>query len=101
MPTTFDEETCKTLIGQELSGSIQKVECEEYQHEIPETGEIITLSHHWEYVAQEMAVVRDFTKVYEPSTNDGIVQMNLKCSSRIRGVFSQSLKASSVKTCKI
>src|SRR4051794_26215220 len=67
--TTFDLDTVKSLIGQELPGKIEKVSCQEYQHEIPETGEIITLSHRWEYVAQEQAILRDFTKVYEPSTN--------------------------------
>ena len=69
MPTTFDEETCKGLIGQEIPGSIQKVDCNEYSYTIEQTGEVITLTHRWEYVAQEMAVVRAFTKVYEPSTN--------------------------------
>jgi hypothetical protein len=69
LPTTFDEETCKGLIGSEIPGSIQKVDCPEYQYTIEATGEIITLSHRWEYLAQEQAIVRDFTKVYEPSTN--------------------------------
>jgi len=28
IPSTFDEETCKSLIGQELEGSVERVECE-------------------------------------------------------------------------
>ncbi len=49
LPSTFSEEMCKTLIGQQLPGSIMKVECEPYEFAVPETGEIVTLSHRWEY----------------------------------------------------
>ena len=47
--STFTEEVCKSLIGEELPGSIKKVECEPYEYTIKETGEIVTLTHHWEY----------------------------------------------------
>jgi hypothetical protein len=50
MSTTFDENTCKSLIGEEIPGSIVKVETQPYEYTVPETGEIITLSHRWEYV---------------------------------------------------
>ena len=53
MSCTFDELTCKSLIGTELPGSVKKVNCEEYSYTIKETGEIITLSHRFEYVEQE------------------------------------------------
>lgn len=49
LPSTFTEETCKQLIGQELMGSIQKVECEPYEFVIPETSEIISRNHRYEY----------------------------------------------------
>jgi hypothetical protein len=49
---TFDENTCKSLIGEEIPGSIVKVETEPYEYAIPETGEIITLTHRWEYVRE-------------------------------------------------
>jgi len=49
IPSTFTEETCKQMIGQQLPGSIAKVESEPYEYEVPETGEIILLSHRWEY----------------------------------------------------
>ena len=52
MSTTFDENTCKSLIGEEIPGSIVKVEVEPYEYALPETGEIITLSHRWEYVKE-------------------------------------------------
>ena len=47
--STFDEATCKSLIGQELPGSIQKVKCDPYEYISPETGEILQLDHRWQY----------------------------------------------------
>lgn len=52
--STFDEETCKSLIGSEFSGSIVKEECEPYEYTIQDTGEIITLSHRYVYKAEEL-----------------------------------------------
>ena len=56
MSCTFDEFTCQALLGTELPGSVRKVNCEEYDYTIKETGEIITLSHRYEYVEQETQV---------------------------------------------
>jgi hypothetical protein len=47
--TTFDEETCKRLIGSSLKGTITKVESDQYDYTVPETGEVISLTHRWEY----------------------------------------------------
>lgn len=69
LPTTFDEETCKSLIGQELPGSIQKIACDPYEYTIQQTGEVITLSYRFEYVNEEAPTPQDFTKVYKPSSN--------------------------------
>ena len=49
VPCTFDDETCKSIIGSTFPGQIVKVECDEYDFAIPETGEVIQLSHRWEY----------------------------------------------------
>lgn len=48
--STFDEETCKALIGTELHGSVQKEECEPYEYVIKETGESIIMQHRFVYV---------------------------------------------------
>ena len=45
MVCTFDDDTCKALIGTKLPGSIQKEVCEPYEYEIPGSKETITLSH--------------------------------------------------------
>lgn len=48
--TTFDENTALSLIGMEFEGTIKKVETDPYEYTIEETGEIIELTHRWEYV---------------------------------------------------
>jgi len=48
--TTFDEKTASSLIGEEFEGTIRKVICEPYEYTIKETGEIIEMTHRWEYV---------------------------------------------------
>jgi hypothetical protein len=56
---TFNQSTCESLIGTDFPGSIRKVEVEPYQYAIPDTGELITLTHHFEYVSEEQGIVKD------------------------------------------
>jgi len=53
--TTFDETTCKALIGTELPGTIAKEECEPYEYTIKETGEVITLTHKYMFIPEAKA----------------------------------------------
>ena len=55
--STFDEETCKSLVGQELDGTIQKMECEPFEFINEETGEVISLDYRWVYVKEGETVV--------------------------------------------
>ena len=48
--TTFDEKTASSLIGAEFEGTIRKVSTDPYEYTIEATGEIIELTHRWEYV---------------------------------------------------
>jgi hypothetical protein len=57
MSCTFDELTCQSLLGTELPGAVKKVQCEEYSYTNRETGEVITLSHRFEYTDTEEPVV--------------------------------------------
>lgn len=50
VPTTFDEETCKKVLGTTFNGEVERVECEPYEYTIEDTGEVIELSHRWEFV---------------------------------------------------
>lgn len=54
VPTTFDVATCRSLIGLELPGTVKKIECEAYDYTIPESGEIVSLSHQWQYVDEDL-----------------------------------------------
>ncbi len=56
LPCTFNQEMCKTLIGLQLPGSIMKVECDPYEFTVPETGELLTLSHRWQYLKEEATI---------------------------------------------
>jgi hypothetical protein len=50
--STFDDATCQTLIGQQIPGSIQKVETEPYEFINKDTGEVLTLTHRWVYLKE-------------------------------------------------
>lgn len=70
IPSTFDETTCKALIGTELPGNVEKVECEPYDYTIKDTGEIIQLDYRYEYseeakqpVDKSRATVEDIMKM--------------------------------------
>jgi hypothetical protein len=51
--STFDEATAKSLIGTQIPGTIQRVDCEPYEFTVPETGEVIQLAHSYQYVPEE------------------------------------------------
>lgn len=48
--STFDEQTCKALIGSEMPGAITKKEVAPYSYVVKETGEEIVLSHKYVFV---------------------------------------------------
>ncbi len=50
--STFDERTCKGLIGTQIPGSIRKVECPPYDFTIKDTGEVIQLAHTYLYLPE-------------------------------------------------
>ena len=50
--STFDEETCKALLGTSMPGKIEKQECEAYHYIVKETGEEIILTHRYVYVPE-------------------------------------------------
>jgi hypothetical protein len=50
--STFDDATCRNLIGQQIPGSVQKAETEPYDFTNKETGEVLTLTHRWVYLKE-------------------------------------------------
>lgn len=53
MSTTFNEVTCKALVGKELPGVISKVEVDPYEYIVPGTDEVKILGHKYMYLADE------------------------------------------------
>jgi hypothetical protein len=60
--TTFDEKTASSLIGIEFEGTIKKVETDPYEYTIEQTGEVIELSHRWEYVDPALEMEEQLVK---------------------------------------
>lgn len=52
IPSTFDEQGCQLLMGKEIPGKIEKVPCEPYEYVNKNTGEVINLSHTYQYVSE-------------------------------------------------
>ncbi len=46
---TFPEDVAKLMVGKQLPGEIQRVECEHYQYISKTTGEVVTLNHRYTY----------------------------------------------------
>jgi hypothetical protein len=66
--STLDEEACKAMLGEQLEGKIEKVQCTPYEFVIPQTGEVVELSHRWSYVPSvetTMATAISTTTSYE------------------------------------
>ena len=51
--TPLSEVMCQMLVGKQLPGSLQKVECEPYQYTNKETGEVLTLTSKTQYSPKE------------------------------------------------
>ncbi|CAL1517828.1 hypothetical protein [Chitinophaga sp. MM2321] len=49
IPSTFDESTAKMLIGTQMSGTIERIECDPYDYTVQQTGEVISLAHTYSY----------------------------------------------------
>lgn len=52
LSSTFDEQTCKALIGSEIAGNVEKQSCEPYEYTVKDTGEVIMLTHRYVYVPE-------------------------------------------------
>lgn len=58
VPSSFDEQTCKSMLGLQIPGSIRKVECPEYEYTIPSTNQTVTLNYKWEFVENPQEVMQ-------------------------------------------
>ncbi|SHL83067.1 hypothetical protein [Flavobacterium chilense] len=65
IPATFDEVTCKALIGTQMQGQIIKEECDPYEYINKESGEVIMMSHRYVYTQEILEVKRPQEPSYE------------------------------------
>lgn len=52
IPSTFDEATAKSMIGEKVAGSVERKPCEACQWTNKETDEVIELAHRWVYLPE-------------------------------------------------
>jgi hypothetical protein len=49
IPSTFDENIAKTLIGSQIPGNVVRIQVEQYDYVNKRTGEIMKLQHSYSY----------------------------------------------------
>ncbi|WP_299624834.1 hypothetical protein [uncultured Tenacibaculum sp.] len=64
VPSTFDATTCKSLVGTDLDGFVSKVEVEPYEYIDEKTGDVLNLTHRYEYLTEQEHVLNE-NVVYE------------------------------------
>ena len=57
--STFDEQTCKALIGTEMPGIVVKQECEPYEYLNKESGQVLVLNHRYVYAQEEATISKE------------------------------------------
>lgn len=55
IPSTFEESTAKMLVGTQMPGTIERIECDPYEYTVQKTGEIISLAHTYAYQPEVIA----------------------------------------------
>ena len=49
IPASFDAETAKSMVGQQIPGEIVRVSCDPYEYVSKTTGEVLELQHTYAY----------------------------------------------------
>jgi hypothetical protein len=81
--STFDEETCKALLGTSMPGNVEKQDCDAYQYTVRETGEVIILNHRYVYMpeadtaSQEDKAVQKLFATERTFSQNGVLQEEL------------------------
>ena len=61
--STFDEDTAIRMVGTKIAGQIIRVPCEPIDYKIPHTGEVIKLTHRWDYIPEEETEFKSKKKI--------------------------------------
>ncbi len=65
IPSTFDENIAKTMIGQQIEGDVVRVETDPYEYTNKRTGEVLLLQHIFAYRPKGSMELIGQTKVGE------------------------------------
>ncbi len=49
IPCTFEDTFAESLVGSQMPGKIERIQCDEYKYEIPGSKEVIKLTHTIQY----------------------------------------------------
>ena len=49
IPSTFEEEVAKLMVGSKIDGEIVRVPCDPYEYTVKRTGEVISLAYSYSY----------------------------------------------------
>lgn len=71
--STFTADQAQALIGRQIPGSIIRQESDPYDYTIPETGEVVELTHRWVYSPDEFSAAVPQPVLPKPSTNGTLV----------------------------
>ena len=50
IPSTFDEEIAKLMVGSRIEGEIVRVPCEDYEYTVKRTGEVVSLAYTYSFM---------------------------------------------------
>lgn len=50
--STFDDAVCRSIIGTQIPGCVQRIETKPYEFTVKETGEVLALTHRWIYLKE-------------------------------------------------
>lgn len=59
VPCTFDAETCQSIVGTSLDGIVRKVEVEPYEYIDKLTGDVLNLTHRYEYLTDQENLLKE------------------------------------------
>lgn len=82
IPSTFDEATAKSFIGERMPGSVQKMSCPSYQWVNKQTGEVIELAHRWVYVPEGASLEE---AIYEGEPQVTLADQRSQVNSLLKG----------------
>jgi hypothetical protein len=82
IPSTFDENTAKQMIGERVPGSVQKKQCEHYEFTSKQTVEIITMDYRWVYVPYQVLFRVDGHQSHQPKQSANPLMVHQKIQGK-------------------